>query len=328
MLISSAESVSSFRFSAVIPKIFRMFVIGSNSCDMNEFKGTGVALITPFTEKYEIDRDSLLNAVDYIIDGGVDFIAVLGTTSEAPALEESEKLYIARTVSNHVRNRIPLMIGIGGNNTREVIRRINEFPLKKDYSGILSVVPYYNKPSQEGIYNHFSRIMEETDHPLCLYNIPGRTGVNMTAGVVCRLAAEYKYILGIKEASGNFEQMSDILQKCREDFLLFSGDDSLTLPVLSIGGKGVISVAANIIPRMFSDMVNSGLGNRFPEARSIHLKLGNFMRTLFVEGNPVGIKAALKQKGIIRSDAVRPPLIKATPSLYIRIKQSLEEAGC
>lgn len=287
---------------------------------MNIFKGTGVALTTPFKYDGSIDKKSLINLVEYVIDGGVDFLVVMGTTSEVATLTKEEKEYIIKTIVDVNNRRLPLMIGIGGNNTSEVVKSIENFPNQEDFEGILSVSPYYNKPNQNGLFNHFKIIAEKSPLPLYLYNVPGRTGVNINVNTVKKLVQECNNIIGIKEAGGNFEQITDLLSIGEQNFDVLSGDDGITLPMISIGGQGVISVAANIIPQKFSKMVNLGINGDFINSRKLHIEMRNLLKLLFEEGNPVGIKAALKIAGIIDCDYVRPPLFPASNELIDKIR--------
>lgn len=287
---------------------------------MNIFTGTGVALITPFDHDYQVDEVSLRALIDYVIEGGVDYLVAMGTTSEVATLSSGERDLVMKIILSQNRGRIPVMAGIGGNNTEEVVKNVRTFPFLKECSAILSVTPYYNKPSQEGLFHHFKQISEHSSLPLFLYNVPGRTGVNMAASTVVKLSRECCNIAGIKEASGNFEQAAEILKSKREDFIVLSGDDGVALPLMSIGVQGDISVIANVFPREFSEMVRLAQREAFREAAKIHLGLSDMYKALFAEGNPAGIKAALHAKGVIKYNRLRLPLTEVSEELYARIK--------
>ncbi len=287
---------------------------------MNGFEGTGVALVTPFAPDGSVDEVSLHGLVDYVIAGGVDYLVVLGTTSETATLSAAERCRVVEIILDVNRKRLPVMVGIGGNNTEEVKRNIAAFPYLKECQALLSVTPYYNKPSQEGMYQHFRQIAGSACIPVFLYNVPGRTGINMEATTVNRLASDCPNIIGVKEASGNFQQVTDILAGKRNDFTVVSGDDGLTLPLISIGAEGVISVVANLFPAQFGRMVRLARSGNYPEARKIHLQLAAIYKALFAEGNPAGIKAALHAQGIIQSETLRLPLAPVSRSLYEQIK--------
>lgn len=285
-----------------------------------KFKGVGVALVTPFDENGKIDEVALGNLVDDVIVGGVDYLVALGTTSEAATMSEAERMEVLRLILEKNNKRVPVMVGIGGNNTAEVVKKLQEFPYAVACDAVLSVVPYYNKPSQEGMYQHFKAIGECSPLPVFLYNVPGRTATNLSASTVVRLSNDCPNIAGIKEASGNFAQISEILKFKRHDFTVVSGDDGITLPLMAIGVEGVISVIANACSRDFSTMVHLAQTGKFSEAAEIHLQLSELFQALFAEGNPAGIKAALHIKGIIRNNRLRLPLIPVTPALYDRLR--------
>lgn len=284
---------------------------------MQNFSGVGVALVTPFTSEKQVDFDALAKLVDYVIEGGVDFLVALGTTAETPTLSKEEKKLVLSFIIDHNKGRKPVVCGIGSNNTQEVIDTINDFSSLK-YDGILSVVPYYNKPSQEGIYQHYKTIATFTDLPIILYNVPGRTVTNMLPATTLRLAKDFKNIVAIKEASGSLPQCMQLVQDALEGFNILSGDDNLALPQMAIGMKGIISVAANSYPKDFSSMVHAALDNNYNEARRLHYKLLEKMELLFVEGNPTGVKAVLADKGIIQNE-LRLPLVKASDDLYSKL---------
>lgn len=292
---------------------------------MNFYTGTGVALVTPFNEKGEIDEVSLRQLVREVILGGVDYLVALGTTSEAVTLTAAERSEVLTIILEENNGRLPVMVGIGGNNTAEVMKNIEAFPGIQKYCAVLSVTPYYNKPSQEGLYRHFKTLSENSPIPVFLYNVPGRTGVNMTAQTVIRLAQDCPNIAGIKEASGNFEQATAILKLKRKDFAVVSGDDGLTLPLMAIGMCGVISVVANVCPVEFSTLVRLANEGNFKAAADIHLQLAGLCKALFAEGNPTGIKAALQVKGTIRHNYLRLPLVAASEELGRHLKTLLQE---
>lgn len=287
---------------------------------MNLFTGTGVALVTPFDEESRIDEASLRKLIEYVIAGEVNYLVALGTTSEAATLTDTERHRVMEIILDQNQGRLPIMAGIGGNNTMEVARNIKKFPFLKSCKAILSVTPYYNKPSQEGMYQHFKALSEESVLPLFLYNVPGRTGVNLSSGTVVRLSHDCTSIIGIKEASGNFQQVAEILKDMPSDFTVVSGDDGVTLPLMSIGVKGVISVLANVFPAEFSKMVRLASAGNFTDAARIHLRCTELYKALFAEGNPAGVKAALHAKGIIAHNTLRLPLTAVSDRLYKQIK--------
>jgi len=289
---------------------------------IDKLKGTGVALITPFKQDYSIDYESLERIIEYVLYNRVDYLVVMGTTAETPTLNSDEKNELAAFIRETVKDRVPLVYGIGGNNTSEVLTSIQKADLH-GYDAILSVTPYYNKPQQEGLYKHFMAIAEASPLPIILYNVPGRTGVNMTAETTVSLARANSKFCAVKEASGNLEQIAKIIKDKPEDFLVISGDDNLTLPILAIGGSGVISVVANVLPASTSTMVKWGLEEVFNEARKIHLALLEFTQMLFANGSPAGIKAALASLGLCE-EVLRLPLVPVSPELRLKIKQSLQ----
>ena len=287
---------------------------------MERFAGTGVALVTPFNEDLSIDRESLVRLVEHVIEGGVDFLVVLGTTAESATLTAEEKAEVVGLVAEVNRKRLPIMAGMGGNNTAEVIREIQEARWLEECQGILSITPFYNKPTQEGLYRHFKAIAGVSPLPLCLYNVPGRTGVNMSAETITRLSRECPKIAALKEASGNFEQATAILRQKPVDFTALSGDDAIVLPLMAMGFEGVISVMANLLPGPCSEMVRRIQAGDYTMARQIHLKLSELCKLLFEEGNPAGVKAGLAAAGIIRQNCLRLPLTPVNESLAIRIR--------
>lgn len=290
---------------------------------MEMFAGTGVALVTPFDENLNIDERSLRRLVNYVIEGGVDFLVVLGTTAETATLTREERAEVVRIIVEENRRRLPLMAGVGGNNTAEVIHELRTAAWLKDCQAILSITPFYNKPNQNGLYQHFKAIAEVAALPLCLYNVPGRTGVNMEATTMVRLAEECPNIIAVKEATGNFAQATSILKLKRSDFIALSGEDAIVLPLMAMGFSGVISVAANICPEKYVRLVNSIKKGDLLTAQHIHLAVSELCQLLFQEGNPAGIKAALHAAGIIAHNNLRLPLTPVSPELYDKIKSTL-----
>ncbi len=291
--------------------------------DKKMFYGTGVALVTPFTENGAVDFASLAHIIDNLIANGINYLVALGTTAETPTLTTDERKAVARFVRDRVAGRCPLIIGIGGNCTREVVATLKSWDLA-GYSAILSVNPYYNKPNQEGLYQHFKAIAEASPLPILLYNIPGRTGVNMAPETIARLAKDCPRIIGVKEASGNLEQMEKIKALVADDFLLISGDDGLTVEVIKRGGVGVISVLANAYPAETAEVVNSALAGDTAEADKKLQALEPIIDTLFEEGNPVGVKSALHLKGVC-SATVRLPLVPGSEALRGKMKKLIAE---
>ncbi|MBQ9311718.1 MAG: 4-hydroxy-tetrahydrodipicolinate synthase [Bacteroidales bacterium] len=292
---------------------------------MKEFniKGTGVALVTPFDKHESIDFTKLGKLIDYCIDGGVDYLVCLGTTSEYPTLSDKEMLAVREFTIEHVDNRVPIVLGMGGNNTKLLTNKIAKTDTD-GFSAILSVAPYYNKPSQKGLYYHFHHVAGSSSLPVIIYNVPGRTGCNLNAETTLQLAEECKNIIGIKEASGNMNQCMEILRCKPKGFELVSGEDALTLPLISCGAKGVISVTANAFPKQVSDMVNLALKDNCKKASAIHSKLLPFTNAIFEEGNPCGIKATLEIMGITES-VVRQPLYKISKTLYNKLQSIIKE---
>ena len=287
------------------------------------FKGMGVALITPFKEDGSVDYPALMRMVDHLVQNGADFLCVLGTTAETPTLTTEEKREITRLVVERVNGRIPIMLGCGGNNTQAVIDSLKN----DDFTGIdaiLSVVPYYNKPSQEGIYQHYQAIAESTDLPIVLYNVPGRTGVNMTAETTLRIARDFKNVIAIKEASGNITQMDDIIKNKPENFDVISGDDGITFPLITLGAVGVISVIGNAFPKEFSRMTRLALQGDYANALKIHHSFTELFSLLFVDGNPAGVKAMLNAMGMIEN-RLRLPLVPTRITTFEKMRQILQE---
>lgn len=287
------------------------------------FKGLGVALVTPFMDNGAVDFAALAKIVDHLVEGGVDYILVLGTTGETPTLTADERKALVRFVRERVAGRVALMVGIGGNCTRDVLACLKSWDLS-GYSAVLSVNPYYNKPNQEGLYQHFKAIAEASPLPVMLYNIPGRTGVNMSPSTIARLANDCKNIIGVKEASGNLEQMEEIKALTPSEFLLISGDDGLTVEVIKRGGVGVISVLANAYPKETAEFVRLALEGNTAEAEAKLQALDTIVSALFEEGNPVGIKTALYTKGIC-TNTMRLPLVSGSEALQTKMKKLIEE---
>ncbi|HLR00258.1 MAG TPA: 4-hydroxy-tetrahydrodipicolinate synthase [Sphingobacterium sp.] len=292
---------------------------------MREIVGAGVALITPFNEDQSIDFDSLANLIDYQIENGMDYLVSLGTTGETATLSDKEKKEIWHFTSEHVAGRVPLVAGIGGNNTMALAKQIADFSVP-GYQAVLSVSPYYNKPTQKGIYEHYKAIAQASSLPLILYNVPGRTGSNVAPETTIQLARDFSNIVATKEACGDIVQISKILRDAPEDFAVISGDDSFTLPILASGGIGVISVIANAYPKKVSDLVKYGLGNNISNAQEIHQQLLALIDLCFIESNPCGVKAMLKTLGQ-GTDQVRLPLVKISDSTRQKIEKAMKELG-
>ncbi len=290
---------------------------------MNKFHGTGVALITPFNTDHSVDYQGLECLINHLINGGVDYLVSLGTTGETATLSKDEKKKVWAFTAEINNGRLPLVAGIGGNNTLGVAEEIKTFD-SNGYSAILSVSPYYNKPNQEGIYQHYKYLSEICELPIMLYNVPSRTGINMSPETTCRLAHDFKNFIGIKDAAGSFDHFNQIMRDKPTDFMLISGDDPVALPLISIGAVGVISVVGNALPKQFADMIRLCLNGEFAKAAPAHLSLIEFTRLCFAEGNPVGVKAALKQMGIC-GDVVRLPLVKASAQLDTDIAAQLKQ---
>ncbi len=290
---------------------------------MNKLKGMGVALITPFKTDDSVDFDALAQLVEFQIKNGADYLVILGTTAETPTLTEDEKKEIIRFVVNLAAGRVPLVLGCGGNNTKTVTSTLRN----SDFTGIdaiLSVTPYYNKPSQEGLYQHFCEIAKASPVPVVLYNVPGRTGVNMSAETTLRLANEFENIVAIKEASGDFSQIDNIIKDKPKHFSVISGDDGITFPLITLGAVGVISVIGNAFPKEFSRMVRLALNGDYESARTIHHRFNELIKLLFVEGNPAGVKSMLSAMGFIENK-LRLPLVPNTITTYEKIRQVLKE---
>ncbi|MTG98375.1 MULTISPECIES: 4-hydroxy-tetrahydrodipicolinate synthase [Myroides] len=286
---------------------------------MQSLKGTGVALITPFRSDLSVDVAALQNLVEYVIKGGVEYLVVLGTTGESVTLTTEEKQLVKRVVVEANKKRLPLVLGVGGNNTQAVVQELSHDNLE-GFDAILSVSPYYNKPTQEGIYQHFKMIAEHSPLPIILYNVPGRTGSNMMPGTVARLANDFKNIIGIKEAAGSIVQGMEILRQVeRKDFLVISGDDTIALPLVLAGGAGVISVIGQGIPQQFSEMIRLGLARKVDEAFALQFDMMPIIDMIFEQGNPAGIKEILKFAKISETH-LRLPLVNVDRSLAERIE--------
>lgn len=282
------------------------------------FRGTGVAMITPFQQNGEVDYDRLIIHADRLIEQGCGYLVVLGTTAETPCLSSREKADVVSCVIEASGGRVPVMLGLGGNDTHAVIDALKKTDTRQ-LQGLLSVSPYYNKPSQEGIYQHYAAIASLSELPLMLYNVPGRTGSNISAETVLRLASDFEgSIIGVKEASGNFEQVMEIIRMRPRGFLVVSGDDAITLPMIASGGDGAISVIANAYPAITSLMIAAALDASYIKARELHYRLFPMMRAIFKEGNPAGVKAAMEIQGWI-DNVLRLPLIPVSSSLYQEI---------
>ncbi|TFF40917.1 4-hydroxy-tetrahydrodipicolinate synthase [Mucilaginibacter psychrotolerans] len=288
---------------------------------MNRFYGTGVAMVTPFQPDGEVDYPALERLINHLIDGGVEYLVSLGTTGESATLSKDEKKQVFAFTAKTVNKRVALVAGIAGNNTLEVIAEIKAFDTT-GYDAILSASPHYNKPTQEGIYQHYKAIAEVSPLPVILYNVPSRTGSSVSADTTVRLAKDFKNIIGIKEASGNFDLMNQLMRDKPEEFLLISGDDPITLPMIAMGAVGVISVIGNALPRQLSDLVRVCLTGDFKAALPANYSLIEFTRLMFAEGSPAGVKTALKQLNIC-GDTLRLPLVQVSESTAAKIKEQI-----
>ena len=291
----------------------------------NKFRGLGIALITPFQTDGSIDFDALDRLVEYQIKGGADFLCIMGTTAETPTLSREEKRLLKERLVGRVAGRVPLLMGCGGNNTAAILDELQNEDWK-GIDGVLSVCPYYNKPSQEGLYQHFAAIAKASPVPVVLYNVPGRTGVNMTAETTLRLAREFENIVAIKEASGNITQMDDIIKNKPQHFDVISGDDGITFPLITLGAVGVISVIGNALPAEFSRMVRLALRGEYSSSLTIHHKFTELFKLLFVDGNPAGVKAMLSEMGMIQN-VLRLPLVPTRLTTMEKISQIVKELG-
>ena len=284
---------------------------------MKSFIGTGVALITPFKKDLSVDVEALKSIVKHNINGGVEYLVVLGTTAETATLTKEEQTLVKQTIIEANNGKLPLVLGVGGNNTAEVVNQLNADNLK-GFDAILSVSPYYNKPTQEGIYQHFKMIAENSPLPIIVYNVPGRTASNMLPSTVVRLANDFKNIIGIKEAAGDMVQAMELIRNTPNDFLVISGDDIITLPMVLAGGAGVISVIGEAFPKEFSEMVRLGLKREVDEAYKIHYKLTDAINMIFEQGNPGGVKEVFKHLGLCEN-YVRLPLVNVNEDLSDRL---------
>ena len=289
----------------------------------NIFKGLGIALITPFKEDGSVDYDALIRLVHYQLNNGADFFCILATTGETPTLTREEKQKIKDLVVDYVQARVPILMGCGGNNTAAVVEELKTADFK-GIDGVLSVCPYYNKPSQEGLYQHFKAIAAATQLPVVLYNVPGRTGVNLQAATTVRLARDCQNIVAIKEASGNLEQVDEIIKNKHADINVISGDDSVKFPMLRCGDVGVISVIGNALPKEFSRMIRLQMRGEYDPARTIHHRFTDLFSLLFVDGNPAGVKAMLSEMGFIEN-VLRLPLVPMRISNMQRMSEILKE---
>ena len=290
---------------------------------MKKLRGTGVAIVTPFKNDTSIDFAAFGRVIEHVIKGGVNYIVAMGTTGESPTITRDEKKAIISFVLEAIDGRVPLVVGIGGNNTQEIINQFRILSLNK-IDAVLSVAPYYNKPTQRGLYQHFKAISNSCPVPLILYNVPGRTGSNISAETCLQLAHECENIIGVKEASGNFEQIMKILKDKPDNFNVISGDDMNTLPIIAAGGTGVISVLANAFPAEWSEMVNFCLKSNFKSAREIQYRLIEMIELLFTDGSPAGVKAMLSLMDLCHN-YVRLPLVPVSRPVYTRIQKAIEE---
>jgi 4-hydroxy-tetrahydrodipicolinate synthase len=290
---------------------------------MKAIIGTGVALVTPFKKDFSVDIDALIKIVNYQIDNGIDYLVVLGTTAESATLSNEEKEIVIQTIIKANNGRLPLVLGVGDNNTAKVVNELKNRDLSA-FAAVLSVCPFYNKPTQEGVYQHFKAIAETSPIPIILYNVPGRTVTNMLPQTVIRLANDFKNIVGIKEAAGDIVQAMKLIQNKPDGFHIISGDDMITLPMILAGGSGVISVIAEGFPRLFSDMVRLGLDKKVDEAYKLHYKIANCIDMIFEQGNPAGIKEIFKSLGLSENN-VRLPLVAVNEDLSKRLNDFIKK---
>jgi 4-hydroxy-tetrahydrodipicolinate synthase len=291
----------------------------------DQLRGTGVALVTPFKDNMEIDYPALESVIDFVINNGVEYVITLGTTGETPTLSKDEKIELILFTYEKVADRVPVVVGIGGNNTLSLIKDLETFPLQKA-AAVLSASPYYNKPSQEGIYQHYKALAEVSPKPIILYNVPGRTGRNMTADTTLRLAKNFRNIIGIKEASGDMAQSMQILKDKPADFLVVSGDDNLAMPQIACGMDGVISVAANCLPKQFSEMVRLSLKGNFAAAKLLNDQMLEAYELLFAENNPAGVKAFMTELNLLENN-LRLPVVPLSEGLHTSVKNYLQRLG-
>ncbi len=292
---------------------------------MQSLIGTGVALVTPFKKDFSVDTEALAKITNYVIEGGVEYLVILGTTAESATLNTDEKELVIQTIITANNGRVPMVLGVGGNNTADVVAELKSRDLSP-FSAILSVSPYYNKPTQEGIYQHFKAVSEASPISIILYNVPGRTASNMLPSTVIRLANDFKNVIGIKEAAGDIVQAMKLIQTKPEDFLVISGDDMITLPMVLAGGAGVISVIGEGSPKEFSEMVRLGLNKKAVEAYKLHYKLADSIDMIFEQGNPAGIKEVFKHMGL-SENTVRLPLVTVDENLSGRLLNFIKKLG-
>ena len=288
----------------------------------SKFFGTGVALVTPFDINGNVDYVAFARLLSNVVDGGVDYVLVMGTTGETPCLSAEERRKVIDFAKREIAGRVPIMVGMSGNNTSDLLDSIRNFYFS-GIDGLLTASPFYNKPVQNGLYAHFAHVAEVSPVPVILYNIPGRTGVNISPETICRLASDFDNIIAVKEASGSVDQIMRVVENKPERFTVISGDDGLTLPLMAAGVKGVISVVANAFPRELSQMVKLALSGDFEQARNLHYRLLPTVRLMFAEGNPAGVKAYLSQMGVIQN-VLRLPLVNVSDDLYARIASDIE----
>jgi 4-hydroxy-tetrahydrodipicolinate synthase len=289
----------------------------------HQLRGTGVALVTPFTKEGNVDFTALGKVIDHVIKGGIDYLVTLGTTGETPSLSKEEKIAIIEFTFSHTAGRVPIIVGVGGNNTAEVISDLQKLPLSEALA-VLSVSPFYNKPSQEGIYQHYKTIAEASPKPVILYNVPGRTGRNMSAATSIRLAKDCPNVVGLKEASGDMAQCMEILRDAPSNFVVLSGDDLLAMPQIACGMQGVISVAANAYPLEYSNMVRACLAGDYVKAKMINDPLIEAYDMMFAENNPSGVKAFMHEMGLLENE-VRLPIVSLSEPIYSRVKTYLSK---
>ncbi|WP_396198747.1 4-hydroxy-tetrahydrodipicolinate synthase [Flavobacterium sp.] len=292
---------------------------------MQSLIGTGVALVTPFKKDFSVDTEALTKITNHVIEGGVEYLVILGTTAESATLNAEEKEVVIQTIVASNKGRIPMVLGVGGNNTAKVVEELKTRDLSH-FAAILSVSPYYNKPTQEGIYQHFKAVSEASPIPIIVYNVPGRTSSNMLPATVIRLANDFKNIIGIKEAAGDIVQAMKLIQTKPEGFLVISGDDMITLPMVLAGGAGVISVIGEGFPKEFSEMVRLGLNKKVDEAYKLHYKLADSIDMIFEQGNPAGIKEVFKHLGL-SENTVRLPLVNVDENLSLRLANFIKNLG-
>ena len=290
---------------------------------MREIQGHGVAMITPFKADGSIDFDAIPIIVNHLINGGIDFLVVLGTTAETATLTKLEKIALVEKIVEVNSDRLPLVLGLGGNNTQELLAMFDWFNLSS-FTALLSVSPYYNKPNQEGLYQHFKTIANHSSLPVILYNVPSRTGVNIDPETVLRLAEDFDNIVALKEASGDFQQAQTLMKLCPPDFSILSGDDEMSLPMILAGAKGVISVIGNAIPEQYSKIINEGLSRNVDKAYLIQYQLLDLIRMIYFEGNPTGIKVLMETLGLCENN-LRLPLVPSTKELTLELKEELKK---